>query len=412
MPIELFTGQPGNGKTAFMVERLIAETKKEKARPIWAGGINGLAPGLASELSDPKEWSKIIDYTQGPCECSLVGGDMVNGKYRPHTHMIPPGSLIFIDEAWKWFGHLQDARHQSTPKHVLDLAEHRHMGVDFVWTTQMPAQLFPFVRGLIARHTHVVRRFGTKFVDLFTWEELNEDVKSGAKRENAQKVVRTLPDQVFSQYKSAMVHTIKRRLPMKLFVLPVAVVLAVVLLYYGINAFRPSAVTERITGKGTDSALAEAAPLAGNPSPKSVEPMSVVEYVERQQPRIPLAPWSAPLYDERSATVDPQLFCMSAQPGEGRKQECTCMTEQGTRYQIRAAMCEEQARHGPIYNPFKERREEREFAHVGQVADVPESRRNAFGAGALGMGEPGFPARYGQFRNEPQGPRNYEVQGW
>ncbi|NLC36805.1 MAG: hypothetical protein GX772_10255 [Alcaligenaceae bacterium] len=389
MPIELFTGLPGNGKTAFMVERLMEEAKKAE-RPLVACGIDGLQPGLALELDDPRDWNKVNSEGE---------------------HIVPDGALIFVDEAWKWFGHLHDAGRQATPQHVLQLAEHRHRGLDFVWTTQMPAQLYPFARSLIARHTHVVRRFGTKFVDLYTWEELNDDVKSVGKRENAQKQVRTLPDQVFGAYKSASLHTIKRRLPFKLFVLPAAVVAAVALLWTGVNYFRPSNLTDRLGGEGTDAALAAAAPLSIEPAAKEERrELDVVEYVERQQPRIATAPWSAPLYDDRTVTVDPQLFCMSAKPGEGRGQECTCLTEQGTRYVVRDDMCEDQARHGPSYNPFRAVQERPEYAAVeSQRADVQLLDGPA---AAVGIGEAGYPARYGQFRNEPQGPREYRSSGW
>src|SRR5690606_14116981 len=103
---------------------------------------------------------------------------------------------------------------------VLDLAEHRHRGLDFVWTTQQPNQLYPFVRGLIGSHAHVVRRFGTKMIDVFKWGELNEDVKSSSKRDLAQRTTRLLPSQAFGAYKSAEVHTIKPRIPMKVLALP------------------------------------------------------------------------------------------------------------------------------------------------------------------------------------------------
>lgn len=388
MPIELFTGLPGNGKTAFMVERLLAEAKKAE-RPLWAAGIDGLAEGLASTLDDPRKW---------------------NDRNEQGEHIVPDGSLIFVDEAWKWYGHLHDAGRQATPKHVLDLAEHRHRGIDFVWTTQMPAQLYPFARSLISRHTHVVRRFGTQYVDLYSWEELNDDVKSGAKRDNAQKQVRTLPKESFDKYLSATQHTIKRRLPMKLFVLPVAVVLAVFLLWFGINSFRPSVVTERLRGEGTDAALAAAAPITPEAPAASAGRLDTAAYVERQQPRIAVAPWSAPLYDDRSVTVDPHLYCMSSQPASGPGQ-CICLTEQGTRYAVRQDMCEDQARNGPAYNPFKAEREER-ASDTAQLQQGQGLHGLSGAAGALGMGEPGFPARYGQFRNERQGPRSYESSGW
>lgn len=391
MPIELFTGLPGNGKTAFMVERLIAEAKKGE-RPLVAYGVDGLSPGLATVMEDPRQWNAV-----GP-----------DGEY-----VIPDGALIFVDEAWKWFGHLHDAGRQATPQHVLQLAEHRHRGIDFVWTTQMPAQLYPFARSLISRHTHVVRRFGTRFTDLYTWEELNDDVKSAAKRDNAQKVVRTLPADVFDQYKSATVHTIKRRLPFKLFVLPVAVVLSVALLWFGINYFRPDAMASRLRAQGTDAPSGAAALLESPSVPRrSAEPVSVEEYVERQQPRMALAPWSAPLYDDREVTVDPQLYCMSAGAGEGTGEACACLTEQGTRYVVEDHVCRDQARHGPVYNPFRGHGDDDRRVAEESSLSSPETRLESFGRSAVGIGEAGFPAAYGQFRNERQGPRNYEAQGW
>ncbi|MDC6711128.1 zonular occludens toxin domain-containing protein, partial [Leclercia adecarboxylata] len=150
-------------------------------------------PGLATALDDAREW---------------------NAKDSQGNYVVPDSSLIFVDEAWKWFGHLHDATKQSTPKHVLDLAEHRHRGLDFVWTLQQPNQLYPFVRGLIGSHSHVVRRFGTKFIDVFRWGELQEDIKSSGKRELAQRTTRLLPSASFGSYKSAEVHTIKAKLPL------------------------------------------------------------------------------------------------------------------------------------------------------------------------------------------------------
>ena len=128
------------------MRRLLKDAAKAE-RPIVAAGIDGLEPGLAMVLDDPRKW---------------------NDKDADGNYLVPDGSIIYVDEAWKWFGHLQDASRQATPPHVVALAEHRHRGLDFVWTTQMPNQLYPFVRGLIGAHTHCVRRFGTQFVDNFS----------------------------------------------------------------------------------------------------------------------------------------------------------------------------------------------------------------------------------------------------
>lgn len=366
MPIEIYTGKPGSGKTAFLVDRLLDarahnEKHPEQARTLVAAGINGLVPGIADIILDePAKWSEIIDREQGPCTCPLIGGVP---PFQPHTHRIPVGSLIFVDEAWKWFGHLQDARSMATPKHVLDLAEHRHMGVDFVWTTQGPNQLFPFVRPLIADHTHHVRRFGTQFVDTFKWEELQEDTKSSAKREAALKAVKVIPKRTFGLYKSAEQHTIKRNIPWRVVAVPGMFVLAVLLLWLAYVKLRPSAFGKS-SMKEPASALAEAGSgeLSGS-YPAKKPRLTNAEYAEQHLPRFASMPWTAPVFDDRPAISDPLLLCMSSQAGvdgqgEHQPASCTCLTEQGTSYDLSDGECRAIARRGTPYNPYRERRDQ------------------------------------------------------
>ena len=52
MPVALFTGLPGSGKTASLVKRLVDLQKKEPGRPVFAFGINGLKEGLAIPLTE------------------------------------------------------------------------------------------------------------------------------------------------------------------------------------------------------------------------------------------------------------------------------------------------------------------------------------------------------------------------
>jgi Zonula occludens toxin len=344
MPIELWTGQPGNGKTALMMERLVQEAEKAE-RPLFAAGIDGLQPGLAAVLEDPRDWNK---------------RDPQTGE-----HIVPDGALIFVDEAWKWFGHLHDATRQATPRHVLDLAEHRHRGLDFVWTTQQPNQLYPFVRGLIGSHHHVVRRFGSQLVDVFSWGELNEEIKSQAKRELAQRKTRFLPKEVFGRYKSAEIHTIKARIPFKVLALPAMVIAAAVCGWIAYNSLRPSAYAASLTGTEAAIAAQAATPPAGAPVGQGDKPAlkyaTLTDYARAHLPRFGSMPWTAPVYDDRPVTADPQLYCMSSYPGENAKGEwkdlsCTCLTEQGTRYEISQAECRTIARYGTPYNPYRERR--------------------------------------------------------
>lgn len=47
---------------------------------------------------------------------------------------------------------------------------------------------------------------------------------------------------------------------------------------------------------------------------------------------------------------------MEGLDGNGKRSEasCTCMTEQGTRYDLSQPECRTLARHGPVYNPYKQ----------------------------------------------------------
>ncbi|WJI17472.1 zonular occludens toxin domain-containing protein [Pseudoxanthomonas winnipegensis] len=342
MPIEIYTGKPGNGKTALMMERLVAEAKKAE-RPIFASGIDGLQPGLATVLDDPKRW---------------------NEKDADGNYVLPNGALWFVDEAWKWFGHLTDASRQVAPPHVMALAEHRHRGIDMVWTTQGPNQLYPFARPLIADHYHTVRRFGTSVIDVFHWEEMQEEVKSTAKREVAQRTTRTLPTSTFGTYKSAEVHTIKRRIPLKVMMLPLLLVVAIVCAWFAYSRLKPSAYAASL-GAGRESAAASAAAGSGSAAEvasKNERPQpkwkSLSEYAADHLPRFASMPWTAPVYDSREVTADPMVYCMATGAGldaNGRHTEpgCGCRTEQGTVYEMTEPECRRVANNGMPYNPYR-----------------------------------------------------------
>ena len=335
MPIDVFTGQPGNGKTSFMMRRLLKDAAKAE-RPIVAAGIDGLEPGLAMVLDDPRKW---------------------NDKDADGNYLVPDGSIIYVDEAWKWFGHLQDASRQATPPHVVALAEHRHRGLDFVWTTQMPNQLYPFVRGLIGAHTHCVRRFATQFVDLFTWGELQEDVKSAAKRELAQRETSTFPKEVRTKYKSATIHTVKARLPWKLYLLPVVAVIVVVCAIVVRQRLRPEVVAASAAGAGQPAG----SPAGGPSGPGAARMMfaTPADYVAAMTPRIEHLPASAPIYDGRAVRQYPETYCVIAGPGRDANGDwneggCTCYTQQMTRIKMHPDACRTIATTRGDFDPYRE----------------------------------------------------------
>lgn len=354
MPIYVRTGKPGNGKTAFMMADLMAEAAKtgKDRRPLYASGIDGLAPGLANVIDDPRTWNDLDPNREPDCTCDKHPG--------PHAHVLPNGALWFVDEAWKWFGHLHSADRQASPLHVLALAEHRHRGIDMIWTTQGPNQLYPFARPLCDEHRHYVRKFGTKYVDVYTWQELQDDVKSPSKREAAQHETKALPEKSFGTYKSADQHTIKARIPLKVWALPALVIAAAVLAWVAYGHLSPDAVAAELAAEGTDAAPAAPAPADGSrpPGRERDEPRTVEEFVADLTPRIPTLPWSIPALDERKVQAEPEVYCMASGAGEdatgrSRPATVTCLTEQGTKFVMDERMARKFARDGAPYNPYR-----------------------------------------------------------
>jgi len=328
MPIHLMTGLPGNGKTALMIEHLMAQAKLAK-RPLFAIGIDGLKEGYATVFPEAKDWNNKDE----------------NGEY-----LIPDGSLIYIDEAWKWFGHLQDATRQATPKHVLALAEHRHRGLDFVWTTQMPSQIYPFARALVQDHWHTVRRFGTKMIDVYKWGELVEDVKSASKRELAMKETRTLPTASFGVYQSATEHTIKSKIPFRVLLIPVFFVAAIACAVTAYKILKPENFAAKQMGviEGSAGDKGAAQPTT---STSVSSGYSLASYLKSTTPVVQSKPWTAPIYAGIQPENAPMLYCMSS--GVNGADSCTCLTEQGTVYAIPNDQCRTIARDG-LYNPNKQ----------------------------------------------------------
>ncbi|MGY0561799.1 hypothetical protein ACW7G2_13905, partial [Luteimonas sp. A277] len=93
------------------------------------------------------------------------------------------------------------------------------------------------------------------------------------------------------------------------------------------------------------------------------EPEAIAEYLANLQPRAASLPWSAPIYDGRSAVAQPRVFCITSGEGRNGSGEWSagsyhCQTEQGTRVHMPEAEARMIARWGEPYNPYKAPRAE------------------------------------------------------
>jgi len=305
MPVSLITGLPGSGKTAGLVKRILDLTEKEPGRPIFQMGINGLKPGMAQELTP----------------------DMLATWWE-----LPQGSIICIDECQE--EHLMPKDRGQPSAWVQKITKVRHFGMDFILTTQHPANMSAYVRRLVDMHQHNVMR-AKGVCQTYVWTRCIDNPDSRAEKKFGEMSVKPLPKEVFELYKSSSLHTMKVRTPRLVWFLG-ALVLTGVILAFAIpwqmhRTLHPEKSVE------ASEALASAS---------ASDRLRSKDYVKWAQPRVAAVPWSAPMFDHLEVTAKPKLYCIAVDDGR-----CSCMTEQGTRYALDVKTCRAVASDG-LYNPF------------------------------------------------------------
>lgn len=322
MPIHVITGQPGNGKTLRMME-LLEAALNEKKRPVYVHGVEGVLPARANKLVDVRDWEKCED-----------------------------GSIIFVDEAWMGFGHLQDARGAPTPIHVQALATHRHRGMDFVMTTQMVNQLYPFMRGLIGEHTHVSRKFGTSLCTLYTWGEVCEDTKSVAQREKSVSTAWIQPSRLFGAFNSATQHTIKRRIPWRILAIPACAFGALFVGYLGYKSLYGMKHTDQASVTKAESGVAAPA-NPGADGGKDRLPSTPEGWGKALTPTVAGLAYTAPLFaGTLHVQTYPRTICYLAGHKFSDETDCKCVSEQATPLDVSEGQCRAIAAHD-YYDPFR-----------------------------------------------------------
>lgn len=301
MPMTLVTGLPGHGKTLYTLSRWKDEAEKAK-RPVFYHGIKGVKiPGW--QQWDPKDWQNL-----------------------------PAGALMIIDEAWEVF----PVRGRGEPPDWIgQLAKHRHLGLDFVMITQDPMLMDVFVRRLIDRHFHVVRKFGTHSATIHEFPNgVREQISKS--RDGSIRHEWRYPKATFDLYESAELHTVKRRIPMRVYMLFALPVILAGLIWVIYERMKPENVQKRMDesagiqrkpgpGNGTGGTAANASP----------GPMTPAQYAEQYSPRVPDLPHTAPIYDEvtKPTQAPYPAACIAS------KTVCKCYTQQATRLQVSDDLC-------------------------------------------------------------------------
>lgn len=305
MPITLVTGLPGHGKTLYTLSRWKDEAEKA-SRPVFHNGIKGL------NISGWQEWD--IQKWQD----------------------LPSGALMIIDECQ--FSFPQRGRGQP-PDWIERLATHRHLGLDFVIITQNPMLIDSFVRRLVDRHFHVVRKFGTHFATIHEFVNgCKENVDKS--REGSIRHEWRYPKEVFDWYTSAELHTVKRRIPAKVWILALMPLVFIGFSYLAYTRLNPDAAANRV--KSDPNVIhKEFTPVNNNITPGPLKndgaPMSPAQFLAAYTPRINELLHTAPAYDELTKpTIAPYpAACISS------KTRCKCYSQQATQLDISLDFCRE-----------------------------------------------------------------------
>ena len=322
--ITLFTGVPGAGKTASLVDLL---RKIVGDRPLYVMGLNGLT--LPHTEVDARDWHNVV----------------------------PDGSIVVIDEVQQVWRPLGPG--QKVPPDIAALETHRHRGIDFYVTTQNPKLVHANVRDLVGRHIHV-RDVGLLGRWWYEWPECSTAVSW---RTAPIKKKFSLPKSAFALYKSASIHVKPiRSFPMVIAVLVVAVVAGLGLAYYAYK---------KINAKLHPEAAVTAVPTGqtgkGGAGPRATALTTGTAITQSFTPRLADRPETAPAYDHLRVVVNmPRIVGGYSQAGQAH-----CFLQNGRTAPVSPEACAAWLL-DPPFDPYYTAKVEASTQPYGAAAAPPE----------------------------------------
>lgn len=311
----LITGANGAGKTLNTL-KWIRERSVKEGRPVCHNGRFEPVPG--GEL---QSW-KTIDIKNWQDE--------------------PDGAIFLVDECHNDFP-LRPAS-GTPPEYVRMLAEHRRRGFDFYLVTQHPQNIDAFIRRLIGSpgwHRHLKRSFGGDLVSVLEWSAVNPNCEKPGSGKSGTASMQPFPKEVFTWYKSASLHTGKRKIPKQVWFLLACLFIVPLLLYFAVK----SLYDKTQPAETPPASAAAAASAGGSPAGAAAQLAkyaSTDDYLLQRKPRIPDFPHTAPAYDELTKPVEAPYPAACVQMGE----RCECYTQQGTYMRTSADTCVQIVKYG------------------------------------------------------------------
>lgn len=360
------TGGNGAGKTLITLRDVRAQQLKEN-RPVYYHGFE-MDPAKATEFGwqafDPKKWQDL-----------------------------PDGSICIMDECQNEFPLRRSG--SEVPDYVNAIAQFRRKrGFDFWMIAPHPSMVDVFVRRLIDKpswHRHLKRAFGGDLVSELKFSAVDlkcEEPGAGSRGE-----VRMIPypKEVYTWYRSASLHTGKKKIPRAVYVLG-AIVLAVPVLGWFAFSKLPGGSKPK-----PDAAATQAQAVAAPPQ-KAAGPMTAREYIASHVPRIEGLPHTAARFDAVTAPTEAPYPAACVQAKKG----CDCYTQQGTKLLTPADLCK-QIVAGGFFMDWKGKEQPKVHAGgaAGPAAANGPAASPAAAAGPSGRGQVQASASPWSFTGDP-----------
>lgn len=290
--ITLITGLPGSGKSLFTL-KMVNDLAVKDNRQVYYYGISELTLNWLL-LDNPEQW------------CDL-----------------PKGSIVVIDECQATFRPRGNGA--AVPRHVSEFEVHRHKGYDIFLITQHPMLIDGNVRRLVGRHFHVVRFYGFAKSKIHEFAQVRDNVDKSTKNSIENHFV--YPKEVYSWYKSADLHTVKKRIPMRLIMMIILPLVLIGIFYYGYKTFSTVTTTSNLNTLPLNSEIA----INSN----SHLPTKELTYIQKRTPELADFPHTAPVYAE---VTKPVIAPYPAACVVFRN-KCTCYSQQGTKMSVGILAC-------------------------------------------------------------------------
>ena len=315
----LVTGTPGAGKSQFVID-YVRSNEQLKGRPVYYWGI--------PELSESLGWH-------------MIGADTFDQGAAAKWHeLVPDGAVVVVDEAHKVWPRKPPGG--AEPPNYAVLGTTRHRGLTVIAITQYPAHVDTSYRGRVERHWHLERKLGWQRTFVLEFDGAKNPEDRSARELAISKSYYKFKPEVWKLYKSATVHNVERRkLPLKLLIIPVGLFVVVGLFSYVYHYLTSKDLTEGMAPAGSAiEGEAPALPPGMSPGVAAATPQARAQvYLSEWVPAIPKQPWTAPAYDGvRNVVSYPRPQCILGVAADG-VERCWCYTQQASRMDVSEAFC-------------------------------------------------------------------------